>query len=74
MLQAIHVGLSCVQHNADDRPNMYAVVHMLGGEGALPLPSQPGYYTQVTKDEAQSTSSMPLGSINEFTITQLEAR
>ncbi|KAI3799729.1 hypothetical protein L1987_35029 [Smallanthus sonchifolius] len=76
VLQAIHVGLSCVQHHADDRPNMSSVIHMLGGEGALPEPNQPGYYTEVTKPEVKFTSITPKvsGSICEFTITQLDAR
>ncbi|KAJ0465597.1 putative protein kinase RLK-Pelle-DLSV family [Helianthus annuus] len=76
VLQAIHVGLSCVQHHAYDRPNMSSVVHMLGGDGALPVPNQPGYYAELTKHEVESTSSMLLllGSVNDFTITQLDAR
>ncbi|KAJ0470458.1 putative protein kinase RLK-Pelle-DLSV family [Helianthus annuus] len=76
VLQAIHVGLSCVQHHADDRPNMSSVVHMLGGEGALPVPNQPGYYAEVPKHEVESSSSMtqPLGSVNEFTVSQVDAR
>ncbi|KAJ0704958.1 putative protein kinase RLK-Pelle-DLSV family [Helianthus annuus] len=76
VLQAIHVGLSCVQNHADDRPNMSSVVHMLSGEGALPFPNQPGYYAEVTKHEVESSSSMtqPSGSVNEFTVSQVDAR
>ncbi|KAF5770718.1 putative protein kinase RLK-Pelle-DLSV family [Helianthus annuus] len=71
VLQAIHVGLSCVQNHADDRPNMSSVVHMLSGEGALPFPNQPGYYAEVTKHEVESSSSMtqPSGSVNEVTVS-----
>nr|GEV96970.1 G-type lectin S-receptor-like serine/threonine-protein kinase At4g27290 isoform X1 [Tanacetum cinerariifolium] len=43
VLQSIHVGLSCVQQHAEDRPSMSSVVHMLSGEGALPAPTQPGF-------------------------------
>ncbi|GKA58511.1 G-type lectin S-receptor-like serine/threonine-protein kinase isoform X1 [Tanacetum coccineum] len=45
VLQSIHVGLSCVQQHAEDRPNMSSVIHMLSGEGALPAPTQPGFFT-----------------------------
>ncbi|KAF5798953.1 putative protein kinase RLK-Pelle-DLSV family [Helianthus annuus] len=76
VLQSIHVGLSCVQQNADYRPSMSSVVHMLGGEGALPPPKQPGFLTEMTKPEVDSTlimSKSPV-SINKVTITQLDAR
>ncbi|KAK9063013.1 hypothetical protein SSX86_016883 [Deinandra increscens subsp. villosa] len=76
VLQSIHVGLSCVQQHADDRPSMFSVVHMLGGEGALPPPKQPGFFTQTTKSEVESALTMPQVpiSINKITITQLDAR
>ncbi|XP_024962052.1 G-type lectin S-receptor-like serine/threonine-protein kinase At4g27290 isoform X1 [Cynara cardunculus var. scolymus] len=76
VLQSIHVGLSCVQQHAEDRPSMSSVIHMLGGEGALPPPKQPGFFTEATKSESESTLIMPqvLVSINEVTITQLDAR
>ncbi|KAI3748613.1 hypothetical protein L6452_11822 [Arctium lappa] len=76
VLQSIHVGLSCVQQHAEDRPSMSLVIHMLGGEGALPLPKQPGFFTEATKSEVESTLIMPQVpvSINEVTITQLDAR
>ncbi|KAJ9542969.1 hypothetical protein OSB04_029475 [Centaurea solstitialis] len=76
VLQSIHVGLSCVQQHAEDRPSMSSVTHMLGGEGALPPPKQPGFFTEATKSEVESTLIMPQVpvSINEVTMTQLEAR
>ena len=76
VLQSVHVSLSCVQQHAEDRPSMSSVIHMLGGEGALPPPNQPGFFTEATKSEVESTLIMlqvPM-SINEVTITQLDAR
>ncbi|CAH1429452.1 unnamed protein product [Lactuca virosa] len=76
VLQSIHVGLSCVQQHADDRPIMSSVIHMPSGEGALPPPQPPGFFTQVPKPEVKSSLIMPevLVSINEVTITQFDAR
>ena len=70
VLQSIHVGLSCVQQQADDRPYMSSVVHMLGGEGALPMPKQPGFFI----DSTLITPPYVSVSINEATLSQLEAR
>ncbi|CAL5402889.1 unnamed protein product [Camellia sinensis] len=44
VLRSIHVGLSCVQQSPKDRPTMSYVVLMLGSEGALPCPKQPGFF------------------------------
>ncbi|KAL7615364.1 hypothetical protein Lser_V15G08607 [Lactuca serriola] len=76
VLQSIHVGLSCVQQHADDRPIMSSVIHMLSGEGALSPPQPPGFFTQVAKPEDKSNLIIPevLVSVNEVTITQFDAR
>ncbi|KAL8241145.1 hypothetical protein R6Q59_014500 [Mikania micrantha] len=76
VLQSIHVGLSCMQQHADERPSMSSVVHMLGGEGALPPPNHPGFFTETTKPEVESSIIMPQIpiSINKITITQPDAR
>ncbi|KAJ9542973.1 hypothetical protein OSB04_029479 [Centaurea solstitialis] len=77
VLQSINVGLSCAQQHPEDRPSMSSVVHMLGGEGALPPPRQPRYYSDETVSEAESTTlimpNLPV-SINEVTVTQLGGR
>ncbi|THG19372.1 hypothetical protein TEA_000898 [Camellia sinensis var. sinensis] len=56
-LQSIHVGLLCVQQHPKDRPTMSSVVLMLGSEDALPLPKQPGFFTERNLPEAVSSSS-----------------
>ncbi|KAJ9540865.1 hypothetical protein OSB04_027371 [Centaurea solstitialis] len=77
VLLSINVGLSCVQQHPEDRPTMSSVVHMLGGEGALPPPKQPRYFSDETESEVESTTLMlpkfPV-SINEVTVTQLGGR
>ncbi|XP_028069406.1 G-type lectin S-receptor-like serine/threonine-protein kinase At4g27290 isoform X1 [Camellia sinensis] len=75
VLRSIHVGLLCVQQSPKDRPTMSSVVLMLGGEGALPCPKQPGFFTErnLTKADNFSGRNAPT-STNEFTITILEPR
>ncbi|KAI7981992.1 G-type lectin S-receptor-like serine/threonine-protein kinase [Camellia lanceoleosa] len=77
MLRSIHVALLCVQQCPEDRPSMSSVVLMLGSEGALPKPKQPGFFTERNPLEADSSSSRDapsLASGNEFTITVLQPR
>nr|GEX97624.1 putative S-locus glycoprotein domain-containing protein [Tanacetum cinerariifolium] len=42
---------SLLGHRAEDRPNTLSVVSMLGGEGLLPSPKQPGFFIQGGDDE-----------------------
>ena len=44
IIRSIHVGLLCVQHSPEDRPNMSNVVLMLSSEDPLPQPKQPGFF------------------------------
>ncbi|KAF2285987.1 hypothetical protein GH714_009412 [Hevea brasiliensis] len=75
VLRSLHVGLLCVQQNLAKRPSMSAVVVMLGSEGALPEPMQPGFFTERDLIEVNSSSSYyNSSSANGLTITQLGAR
>ncbi|XP_021828590.1 G-type lectin S-receptor-like serine/threonine-protein kinase CES101 isoform X2 [Prunus avium] len=47
LLRCFHVGLLCVEENADDRPSMSDVVSMLTTETiSLPLPTMPAFITR----------------------------
>ncbi|CAK8564592.1 unnamed protein product [Lathyrus sativus] len=72
IIRFIHVGLLCVQQKPENRPNMSSVVFMLKGEKPLPKPSEPGFYAG--KDNTNSTGSSSKGSLNEASISLLEAR
>ncbi|XP_059661618.1 G-type lectin S-receptor-like serine/threonine-protein kinase At4g27290 isoform X2 [Cornus florida] len=78
VLRSIHVALLCVQQSPEDRPNMSSVVLMLGSEGALLQPKQPGFYTERTFPEmdyySSSRQTQTTSSVNEITMTVLEAR
>ena len=43
--RCIHIGLLCVEHYADDRPNMSDIVSMLTNKSAIvSLPQKPVFY------------------------------
>lgn len=76
ILRYIHIGLLCVQHRPEDRPNMSSVVLMLNGEKLLPEPSQPGFYTGRNNFTMTDSSLRNLDaySLNEMSETLLLAR
>ncbi|XP_050218663.2 uncharacterized protein LOC126669274 [Mercurialis annua] len=75
VLRTMHVGLLCVQHNPEDRPNMSSVVLMLSSEGPLPEPKEPGFFTERKLFEGESASSKQnLNSVNELTLALIDAR
>ncbi|KAL2496259.1 G-type lectin S-receptor-like serine/threonine-protein kinase SD1-1 [Forsythia ovata] len=75
VLRSIHIGLLCVQQSPEDRPSMSSVVLMFGNEDVLPQARQPGFFTQRDLFIAESSSSSnAASSINQMTITLMEAR
>ncbi|XP_076923105.1 G-type lectin S-receptor-like serine/threonine-protein kinase At4g27290 [Bidens hawaiensis] len=75
VLRSIHVGLLCVQRHPEDRPTMTSVILMLGSEGPLPSPKEPGFYAgEYMQDTVQSSSSYGISSNNEISITMLDGR
>ncbi|KDP38981.1 hypothetical protein JCGZ_00738 [Jatropha curcas] len=75
VLRSIHIGLLCVQRSPEDRPSMSSVVFMLGGEGALPEPKQPGFFNEREISAANySSNNHDSSSANGLTVTLLEAR
>jgi len=69
IIRFLHVGLLCVQQKPENRPNMSSAVFMLKGENLLPKPSKPGFYAG-----GDNTNSIGSSSINEASITVVEAR
>ncbi|XP_057796053.1 G-type lectin S-receptor-like serine/threonine-protein kinase At4g27290 [Salvia miltiorrhiza] len=75
VVRSINVGLLCVQNYVEDRPNMSAVVFMLGNEVALPQAKQPGFMAE--RDVLayrRFSSSNAANSLNHITITMAEGR
>ena len=74
LLYLHHVGLLSVQRNPADRPSMPAAVLMLSGEGSLPQPQKPGFYSERDLSELEVDRSAKAFSANEVTFTLMEAR
>ncbi|KAI5345160.1 hypothetical protein L3X38_013037 [Prunus dulcis] len=68
LLYLHHVGLLSVQCNPADRPSMPAAVVMLSGEGSLPQPQKPGFYSERGLNELEVDPSSKAFSANEVTI------
>ncbi|XP_028194660.1 G-type lectin S-receptor-like serine/threonine-protein kinase At4g27290 [Glycine soja] len=76
VIRCIQVGLLCVQKIPEDRPNMSSVVLMLNGDKLLPKPNVPGFYAEkdVSSEASSSLTNHQLCSVNELSITMLDAR
>ncbi|KAI9079177.1 hypothetical protein K1719_038903 [Acacia pycnantha] len=74
VLRCIHIGLLCLQHNADDRPDMTSVVIMLSSEGVLPKPKEPGFFLDHIPVRGESPNNNATPSSNEISMTMLKAR
>ncbi|XP_058188704.1 receptor-like serine/threonine-protein kinase SD1-6 [Rhododendron vialii] len=76
VLSCIQIGLLCVQKCPEDRPTMSSVVSMLVSDTvALSQPKQPGFYIErSSKETHEHTTAQSPPSINEVTMTELEAR
>ncbi|KAL2327740.1 hypothetical protein Fmac_021167 [Flemingia macrophylla] len=75
--RCIQVGLLCVQQRPEDRPDMSSVVLILNADKYLsPKPKVPGFYTEtnVTSEANSSSENHKLCSVNELSITMLDAR
>ncbi|CAI0468018.1 unnamed protein product [Linum tenue] len=78
VLRCVQIGLLCVQESAADRPNMFDVVFMLCNietAQAPPTPSKPAFILKRGYNSLEpSTSSNGASSVNDVTVTVLEAR
>nr|AJP61150.1 SRKp [Arabidopsis halleri] len=75
VLRCIQVGLLCVQERAEERPTMSSVVVMLGSEtAAIPHPKPPGYCVGRNLLETVSSSSDESCTVNQITISIMDAR
>ncbi|GER52997.1 G-type lectin S-receptor-likeserine/threonine-protein kinase [Striga asiatica] len=77
VMRCIQVGLLCVQEHADDRPNMSNVLLMLSSDfGSMQEPKHPGYCLgrRPVENESSSSKQDDTCTVNEVTVTMLEAR
>ncbi|KAK7312936.1 hypothetical protein VNO77_37203 [Canavalia gladiata] len=74
-IRCIHIGLLCVQHHPNDRPNMASIVVLLSNENALPLPKDPSYFSEEISTEGNSYSeNLTSFSANDITVSILSDR
>ncbi|XP_058744441.1 G-type lectin S-receptor-like serine/threonine-protein kinase At4g27290 isoform X1 [Vicia villosa] len=74
-LRCIQIGLLCLQHHPDNRPNMTSIVVMLSNNNILPPPHEPGYLYKNIRDKGETSSERQTSSsVNNVTISQLNAR
>uniref|UniRef100_A0A6N2KR50 Receptor-like serine/threonine-protein kinase n=1 Tax=Salix viminalis TaxID=40686 RepID=A0A6N2KR50_SALVM len=76
LLRQINIGLLCVQESPADRPTMSDVFSMIVNENApLPAPKQPAFAMgRNMGDTSSSMSSAGLHSVNNLTVTMMDAR
>lgn len=88
MQRCIHIGLLCVQESPADRPTMSQVVLLLGNTSmTLGIPSPPAFLGGNSKFHSETEShvnsstlphhspdSTPKWSVNDVSITELDAR
>ncbi|WVZ02780.1 hypothetical protein V8G54_023586 [Vigna mungo] len=72
-LRCIHIGLLCVQHQPNGRPNMTSVVTMLTSESTLPQPEKPVFLMERVLVEEDVGQHMYCPT-NEVTISDVEPR
>ncbi|KAL5772844.1 hypothetical protein ACOSQ2_012768 [Xanthoceras sorbifolium] len=81
LIRCLHIALLCVQEIPIDRPSMLEVSWMLKNEAAdLMTPKKPGFSRQNDHDDQEdvqydfTTSNLEIGSVNDATVSDLEAR
>ncbi|KAK7405360.1 hypothetical protein VNO78_06609 [Psophocarpus tetragonolobus] len=73
-IRCIQISLLCLQHHPQDRPDMTSVIVMLTGENVLPEPKEPGFLIRRASNEREESSNRQTSSINEVTVSLLNAR
>ncbi|KAL9297888.1 hypothetical protein ACSQ67_023784 [Phaseolus vulgaris] len=75
VVRCIQIGLLCLQHHPEDRPNMTSVTVMLSSDSVLSFPKVPGFLIKNISIEAeQSCGRQESCSINDVTVSLLDAR
>ncbi|XP_074380825.1 G-type lectin S-receptor-like serine/threonine-protein kinase At4g27290 isoform X4 [Apium graveolens] len=73
VFRVIQIGLLCVQEYPEDRPNMSSTIMMLTTDDTLPVPKQPGFFSE--RRNCPETGSSPKASTtNTISVTYFAAR
>lgn len=75
VVTCIQIGLLCVQHHPNDRPNMISVVVMWSSNNVLSQPKVANFLTNnISLIEGEQSRGRQESSINGVTISVLNAR
>lgn len=75
VFRVIHIALLCVQQYPQDRPSMASVVLMLSSKIELPIPKEPGFYSERNPHQTHSSASnRESETFNQLSITYLAPR
>ena len=75
VMRCVQIGLLCVQESAEDRPTMSQALSMLTNKSvALPTPRQRPLASIVSANNATLSENSEFVSVNELTVTEVEAR
>lgn len=78
VMRCVHASFLCLQQLPEDRPTMASVAVMLGSDGPLPAPKQPGFLIDscpdVKSEGTSSSSKVESYSVNEITISLVRGR
>ena len=75
VIRCIHMGLLCVQEEADARPTMATIVLMLSSYSiSLPSPQEPPFFLQSRIESDQLTSNSVAVSVDDSLITNVYPR
>ncbi|KAK1403982.1 Receptor-like serine/threonine-protein kinase [Heracleum sosnowskyi] len=76
LFRVIQIALLCVQQYPEDRPSMSSVVLMLSSKIELPIPKEPGFFSERNPEQNNHSSSSKCESdtINHISITHLAPR
>lgn len=78
VMRCIHVSFLCLQQRPEERPSMASVAVMLGSDGPLQAPKQPGFLIDYADglSEGTTSSSKPdqSHSVNQITISLIKGR
>ncbi|KAL8093539.1 G-type lectin S-receptor-like serine/threonine-protein kinase At4g27290 [Apium graveolens] len=73
VFRVIQIGLLCVQEYPEDRPNMSSTIMMLTSDDALPIPKQPGFFSE-RRNRRRIGSSQKAFTLNTISVSSLAPR
>nr|GLL45711.1 putative receptor-like protein kinase At4g00960 [Ipomoea trifida] len=73
VIPCMHIGLLCVQDNADERPTMTKVMLMLNSyfANSWPAPREPAFYRSISKRIPKEVELALSITVNEVSISEL---